>query len=200
MRIISGLYKGRELAPVRGREIRPTGGKVREAIFSILSRDIPHARVLDLFAGTGAFGLEALSRGAARAVFIESDDRAIAAIKKNIRLCRAEKRAQCIKWDVTRDLNCIRTLRHGFDLVFMDPPYQGDFISTALKNLAHSNGLEDGAVIVVEHSAKTALPEINPPFYVGDRRKYGKTLVTFLNFMIEGPASEAGSVPYENQI
>ena len=195
MRIISGRYKGRKLTPVHGRDIRPTGGKVREAIFSILAKDIPHARVLDLFAGTGAFGLEALSRGAGRAVFIESDDRAIAAIKKNIRLCGAEKRAQCIKWDITRDLNCIRTLRPGFDLVFMDPPYYGDFIAAALKNLKQSNGLEDGAVIVLEHSAKTALPGIHPPFYVADRRKYGKSLVTFLNFMIEGPASEAGSAP-----
>ena len=193
MRIISGRYKGRKLTPVHGGEIRPTGGKVREAVFSILARDIPHARVLDLFAGTGAFGLEALSRGAGRAVFIESDDQAIAAIKKNIRLCGAGKRAQCIKWDITRDLNCIRTLRPGFDLVFMDPPYHGDFIAATLKNLENSQGLEDGARIVIEHSAKTALPDIHPPFYVTDRRKYGKTLVTFLNFVIKGPASDGVS-------
>ena len=187
MRIISGLYKGRKLSPVRGQEIRPTGGKVREAVFSILARDLRHARVLDLFAGTGAFGLEALSRGADRAVFIESDDRAIAAIKKNIRLCGAEKRVQLMKWDITRDLNCIRSRRPGFDLAFMDPPYHGDFIAATLKNLENSQGLEDGALIVIEHSAKTPLPAIHPPFYATDRRKYGKTLVTFLNFMIEGP-------------
>ncbi|MDZ7833738.1 MAG: 16S rRNA (guanine(966)-N(2))-methyltransferase RsmD [Desulfobacterales bacterium] len=199
MRIISGLYKGRKLMPVRGKEIRPTGGKVREAIFSILARDIAHARILDLFAGTGAFGLEALSRGAARAVFIESDDRAIAAIKKNIRLCRAEKQAQCIKWDITRDLNCIRSLRPGFDVAFMDPPYQGDFIAPALKNLAESNGLENGAVIAIEHSAKAPLPEIHPPFYVTDRRRYGKTLVTFLNFMIERALPQSPSETVSDQ-
>lgn len=199
MRIISGLYKGRKLAPVSGREIRPTGGKTREAIFSILSRDIPHARILDLFAGTGAFGLEALSRGAERAVFIESDEGAISAIKKNIRLCRAEKRAQCIKWDITRDLNCIRSLGHGFDVAFMDPPYRGDFIAPTLKNLEHSQGLENGAVIVIEHSAKYPLPEIYPPFYVTDRRRYGKTLVTFLNFVIEGPLPHPPSEAVSDQ-
>ena len=184
MRIIGGAYKGKKLYSVRGLETRPTGGKIREAVFNIQARDIPRARVLDLFAGTGAFGLEALSRGADQAVFIESDDRAISAIKKNVHTCGAESRAQWIKWDITRDLNCIRSIRPGFNLVFMDPPYYGDFISVTLQHLADCMCLKNEATIIVEHGTRTPFPEIYPPFFMADRRRYGKSLVTFLDFVI----------------
>lgn len=184
MRIIGGANKGKKLYSRHGPETRPTGEKVREAIFNIQARDIPRAHVLDLFAGTGAFGLEALSRGADQAVFIESDDRAISAIKKNIRICGAENRAQCIKWDISRDLNCIRSIRPGFDLVFMDPPYYDEFISLTLKHLEACMCLKNEAVIIIEHGTRTPFPEIYPPFFMADRRRYGKSLVTFLDFVI----------------
>jgi len=184
MRIIGGAFKGKKLYSVKGLETRPTGGKVREAIFNIQGRAIAGARVLDLFAGTGAFGLEALSRGAERVVFIESDDPAISAIKKNIRACGAESRAQCIKYDISRDLNCIQSFQPGFDLAFMDPPYYGDFIAATLKNLEGCMCLQNQAVIIIEHGAKTSFPELYPPFFLADRRKYGKSLVTFLDYMI----------------
>ena len=184
MRIIGGAFKGKKLYSVRGLETRPTGGKVREAIFNIMAHAIAGGRVLDLFAGTGAFGLEALSRGAERAVFIEADDPAIMAIKKNIRSCGAESRAQCIKWDVSRDLNCIQSFQPGFDLVFMDPPYYGDFIAATLRNLEGCMCLQNQAAIIIEHGLKTQFPEVQPPFFMADRRRYGKSLVTFLDFVL----------------
>jgi 16S rRNA (guanine966-N2)-methyltransferase len=168
-------------------ETRPTGGKVREAIFNIQADAIAGARVLDLFAGTGAFGLEALSRGAERAVFIELNDPAITAIKKNIRTCGMESRAQCFKWDISRDLNCIRSFQPGFDMVFMDPPYYGDLIAAALKNLENCMCLQNRAVIIIEHGNKTAFPELYPPFYLADHRRYGKSLVTFLDYVLGEP-------------
>lgn len=187
MRIIGGNFKGKKLYSVRGSDIRPTKGKVREAVFNIYGQNILDARVLDLFAGSGAFGLEALSREAKSVVFIESDDRAISTLQKNIRMCGLESRTQCIKWDISRDLNCIRSLQHGFDLVFMDPPYYADFIAVTLKNLDNSLNRQNKAVVIIEHTAQTPFPDIYPPFFISDRRKYGKSVVTFLDFMLEKP-------------
>ncbi len=184
MRIIGGRFKGKKLYSVSGLETRPTKGKVREAVFNIYGQYIPEARVLDLFAGTGAFGLEALSRGAKSVVFIESDDRAITAIQKNIRICGMQNWARCIKWDICQDLTCIRSFRNGFDLVFMDPPYYEDFIAVTLKNLENSMNLQDKAVVIIEHTTQTPFPDIHPPFVIADRRNYGKSVVTFLDFMI----------------
>lgn len=185
MRIIGGNFKGKKLYPVPGSETRPTKGKVREAVFDIYGRSILNARILDLFAGSGAFGLEALSCGAKSAVFLESDPRAITAIRKNIRMCGVEDRSQCIKWDITRGLSCIHPFHKGFDLIFMDPPYYKDFIAETLKHLENSMRQENKASVVIEHTARTPFPEIHPPFVIADRRKYGKSVVTFLDFIAE---------------
>ena len=185
MRIIGGRFKGKNLYSVPGASIRPSGGKLREAVFDITAGRIADARVLDLYAGTGAFGLEALSRGASRAVMIDSDARAITAIKKNIQLLGVEKHARCIRWDISKNLNCIQSVHPPFDLVFMDPPYKQAAVYDTLRHLSETRSLAADACVVIEHGVKTPFPEAFPPdFVAADRRKYGKSLVTFLDYVI----------------
>ena len=168
-----------------GGAIRPSGGKLREAVFNITAALVADARVLDLYAGTGAFGLEALSRGAFRAVMIDADARAITAIKKNIHLLGMEKRARCIRWDISKNLNCIQSVHPPFNLIFMDPPYDQTVIYDTLRHLSESRSLAADARVVIEHGFKTPFPETFPPAFVEtDRRKYGKSLVTFLDYVI----------------
>ena len=135
LRIIAGDLKGRKLRTVRGTKTRPTANRTREAIFNILASQIPGSRVLDLFAGTGAFGIEALSRKADKAVFIDNDDEPIAALRANVKSLGLERQTIIIRWDLTKNLNCLKSSTESFDLVFMDPPYRKRMIEPTLQNL-----------------------------------------------------------------
>ena len=157
---------------------------MREAVFNILSSLVGEAVVLDLFAGTGALGLEALSRGARSAVFIDNHPDAIRLLQKNIDTCNLAKQSRVVKWDITRNLKCLEGTRPGFDLVFMDPPYGNDAIRPALLHLQKCKAAQSGALIVIEHSAHEPLPPGLDRFSLVDRRKYGKSLVSFLNYMV----------------
>ena len=180
MRIIGGSLKRKKLFSIPGKKVRPTADGLRESIFNILSVKVPEAIVLDLFSGTGAFGIESLSRGARQAVFVEKSRDALYVIRRNIRACALEKQAQVIKWDIPKNLNCLQRIPLRYDLVFMDPPYNRDMIQKGLRNLYHSDCLNQGGCIVVEHSASEPIPENTMEFAIFDQRKYGKTLVTFL--------------------
>ena len=180
MRIIGGGLKGKKLISIPGKKVRPTADRLRESIFNIISYKVPEAVVLDLFSGTGAFGIESLSRGARQAVFVEKSRGALYVIKRNIQASVLEKQAQVIKWDIAKNLNCLRRIPLRYDLVFMDPPYNRDMIQKGLRNLYHSDCLNQGGYIVVEHSASEPIPENTMEFAIFDQRKYGKTLVTFL--------------------
>lgn len=184
MRIIAGKLKGRKLAGVPGAATRPTADRVREAVFNIISAKVPGAVVLDLFAGTGAFGLEALSREAESAVFIENSAHAVKVIEHNIRACGQSAASRLIKWDILKNLNCIRTENPVFDLVFMDPPYHRGAVTPTLSRLAGTGSLTGRAVLIVEHAADDPFRLPSTGFERLDRRKYGKTLVTFLSFMV----------------
>ena len=182
MRIIGGICKGRRLAAVRGDRVRPTTDKHRESIFNIVSSEIPGATVLDLFAGTGALGIEALSRGASYAVFVDAFQGALAAVSQNLRACRLETRAKLFKRDALKNLNCLKPF--AFDLVFMDPPYDLKAVEKTLEKLEKCGCLKQDALIVAEHSADE-IPEPNSEnFRLADRRRYGKTLVSFFHFVI----------------
>lgn len=184
MRIISGRYKGKKLHSVRGLIIRPTADRLRESIFNILSHEVLNAVVLDLFAGTGALGMEALSRGAESAVFVDNNPGALSVIRRNIISCSFDKQAHIIKWDIKKNLNCLKSAGAVFDLVFMDPPYNRGMVKPALFNLEQTGSLKKGARIVVEHSPLESIPDPVFMFEIEDRRKYGKTLVSFLTYMI----------------
>ncbi|MBC2714858.1 MAG: 16S rRNA (guanine(966)-N(2))-methyltransferase RsmD [Desulfobacteraceae bacterium] len=191
MRIISGEFKGKKLVSLRGAATRPTADRVRESIFNILTPNIFNASVLDLFSGTGALGLEALSRGAASAVFIDSSASAVKTIQKNITACRAETRARVIRWDITKNLNCLQSEASAVDLVFMDPPYNKNYIVPTLKKLMKRDALKNGATIIIEHSAAEAVPKDLMGLHMTDHRIYGKTLVSFLSVMLQENLSGA---------
>ncbi len=180
MRIIAGRYKGKKLLSLKGMATRPTSGKTREAVFNIIGDRISEAMVLDLFAGTGAFGLEAISRGAAGAVFIDSERRAVDLIRKNVAACRVEPFATVICWNILRNLRCLAGIGQPFDLVFIDPPYDQNAVLPALDNLVETGALAPGALIIVEHGLNETLPDTVSGLTVTDRRKYGRTRITFL--------------------
>jgi 16S rRNA (guanine966-N2)-methyltransferase len=184
LRIITGDLKGRKLRSVRGTKTRPTANRIREAIFNILASRIRGAMVLDLFAGTGAFGFEALSRGAEAAVFVDYAAESIAVLKENAASLFPQRQIQIIRWDLTRNLNCLRPLQPDFNLIFMDPPYNKNMIAPTLHNLHIGQSLEKGARIVVEHSRLETVLDGQLPFKLTDQRKYGKTLVSFLRYML----------------
>lgn len=184
MRVIGGAFKGKKLHSLRGTITRPTSDRLRESIFDIIAFEVKGAFVLDLFAGTGAFAIEALSRGAEFAVFIDNTKNAISIIRENIKSCMIDSRAKVIKWDIKRNLNCIKLMSPPFNLVFIDPPYNKNFIKPALSNLRLSSSMENGALIIVEHSNFESIPEEPVVFKLTDQRRYGKTLVSFLNYMV----------------
>jgi 16S rRNA (guanine966-N2)-methyltransferase len=184
IRIIGGELKGRKLATVRGIKTRPTSDRVRESIFNILGNSVRGARVLDLYSGTGAMGIEALSRGAESVLFADHHEAALAALEKNIKACSLQSRANMIKWDLLINLNIIRSHRPAFNLVFLDPPYNKNMIQPTLSNLGTGQCLEKGCRLALEHSPLEPIPENLPGFKISDQRRYGKTLVSFLIFML----------------
>jgi 16S rRNA (guanine966-N2)-methyltransferase len=184
IRIIGGELKGRKLATVPGIKTRPTADRVRESIFNIIGDRVRGAKVLDLYAGTGAMGIEALSRGAESVLFADDHEAALAALEKNIKSCSLQRGAEMTKWNLLNDLNIIRSYRRAFNLVFLDPPYNKNMIRPTLSNLGISQCLQDGCRLVIEHSPLEPIPENLPGFKISDRRRYGKTLVSFLIFMV----------------
>ncbi len=184
MRIIAGKYRGRRLIAPRGRLIRPTSDRLRETIFNIIGPYIAGHKVIDLFAGTGAMGIEALSRGAEQAVFIDNHPQALESVRRNIEPLKLRRRWQIIRWDAGQDLYCLRTLQIRFGCAFIDPPYNCGLVDGALRNLMEADVMLAGSLIVVEHDH---LEEITLPegrLSLRDQRRYGKTLVTFLRTML----------------
>ncbi len=184
LRIIAGELRGRRLRTIPGLKTRPTADRTREAVFNILGSAVCGAHVLDVFAGTGAFGLEAVSRGAASAFFIEIGREALGVLAVNIEACGLAERVSVIRWDAGRNLNCLNNRELKFDLVFLDPPYRRGLVAPALSNLYAARCLENGARLVVEHGADDPFPEPAAPYLLRDRRRYGKTLVSFLSYVI----------------
>ncbi len=178
MRIISGTCKGRRIYAPKGDTTRPALDQVKEAVFNILF-DVRDSEVLDLFAGSGSMGLEALSRGARHAVFVERDRRVVETLNRNIELCGMGAEATVIVSAV--DAALVKLARRGarFDLVFVDPPYLKDLVVTTLGALARTPLIDERSIIVVEHHPKEPITEI-PGIALTDQRKYGQTLISFL--------------------
>ncbi|MDX2448361.1 MAG: 16S rRNA (guanine(966)-N(2))-methyltransferase RsmD [Desulfobacterales bacterium] len=184
LRIISGTLKGKKLHPFHGKGIRPTSDRTRESIFNILSDRVPGAVVLDLFAGSGALGIEALSRGAGWTTFIDIAPAAVSLLKKNLRSCCLEEHARVIPWNIERNLNCLQSHDRLYNLIFLDPPYHKGMALTALTHLIKSQAITPGACLVLEHGEADKLPSPLTTFELLDQRKYGKTLVSFLRYMV----------------
>jgi len=179
MRLTGGLDRGRHLIAPRGARTRPTASKVRQALFNILGP--PSGPVLDLYAGTGALGMEALSRGAPQAVFVERDGSALSALRRNLREMRMDDRAEVIGTDVKAALRRLaaQTDRFGpFSWVFLDPPYIKE-TEGLLAELCGLDLLSNCAVVVVEHDRRHRPAERVGCLFLTDRREYGDTELSF---------------------
>lgn len=189
LRIIAGTAKGRRLATppkAKGRAlIRPTSDRAREALFSILGPAVRGARVLDLFAGTGALGLEALSRGAAFAVFVDSQRQALELIRHNVHICGFSEQSLILKRDLPKSpLFSAELQEEMFSLVFLDPPYGKQLALGMLSALATAEGhLTPGAVVVAEEAAGEQLPPGTGDLLLTDQRRYGDTGFWFFRKM-----------------
>jgi 16S rRNA (guanine966-N2)-methyltransferase len=175
LRVIAGEYRGRRLHAPRGKATRPTSARVREALFSILG-DLSGARVLDLYAGSGALGIEALSRGAASVVLVEHDRAALACIRGNLASIGASNQARVVPLRAAAALAALGA--ETFDLVLCDPPWQAlETAVSVLEKLASSGRLAPDARVVLEQSARDANPEILGLVAV-DRRRWGDTAMS----------------------
>ncbi len=184
MRVIAGKYRGRRLRAPRGRRIRPTADRLRESIFNIIGADITGHNIIDVFAGTGAMGIEALSRGATQAVFIDKHPRALECVRTNLRPLEAAGRWHIIRWDAGANLRCLSALDLRFGYAFIDPPYRSGLADRALKNLVDADVMRPGGLIVLEHHHLEGITPRDESVSIWDQRRYGKTLVTFLRIMV----------------
>lgn len=178
MRITGGILKGRRLATLRGLEIRPTSDMVREAIFNLIGQDVSGARVLDLFAGTGSLGIEALSRGAARVIFIDRSVKALRLIRKNLEACGMYKHGRLVRKDLAKGLPKGYLLaKEKMDLVLIDPPYGKGLILPLLRELLLRGTLSAGCVVVAESAKDEVLPEAVEKLRLVKARVYGRTKI-----------------------
>ncbi len=175
MRVITGTARGVQLKTPEGLQTRPTADRVKEALFSIIQFEIPGARVLDLFGGTGQLGIEALSRGARQAVFVDESEKACALIKENLRRTKLGEQGRVVRSDY---MNYLNSCRETFDLVLLDPPYAEVFLENALKKLTEIDILQSGGIIVAERPVEKALPWTFEGFIRSKDYKYGKTILT----------------------
>ena len=181
LRIITGTAKGKKLVTLEGEATRPTSERIKEAIFSSIQFDIEGRRVLDLFAGSGQLGLEALSRGAESAFFVDSAREAIEIVKKNASFCELADKCRYL---VSDSRNYIRKAsgREKFDLVFVDPPYAMECCGDVLSRLEKSDVLANGAIVVLESGTEEINPLDFPSFECIKSTHYGKK--TFVNIFI----------------
>lgn len=177
MRIIGGTARGRKLLGPGKAKIRPTSDRAREALFNIVSPETRGKPVLDLFAGTGALGLEALSRGAATALFVDNHRQALDLVQKNIQLCGFSDRARIVKRDLTKGLSFLQEMlpTGGFSLIFADPPYLSGLGQTLLGEMREIGLVASEGLIVFEDAASEILPEKIGGLSLGDQRRYGDT-------------------------
>lgn len=176
MRIIGGFHKGRRIKSVSGNLTRPTTDFVREALFNIISNEVIDSCFLDLFAGTGAVGLEALSRGAKKVVFIEKNPHAFSVIEKNLQDLKLINKAELIQKDATLALTELSRRNYMFDIVFMDPPYYENHIEECLDILRASKLVK--SLVIVQHPKDETIDFTG--FLCYKKKVYGKTTLTFL--------------------
>ena len=180
MRIISGASKGRRLKALSGRSLRPTSDRVKGSIFNILGDEVKGKAVLDLFAGTGSLGIEALSRGAAKVVFVEKSRQALSIIGRNLQETGMKARSEVLPKDVTRAIGALAQRNEWFDLILMDPPYREGWIEKAMQIFQRTPIHHEGSLLVIEHDRREPLPKGVQGWQVIKQRQLGDTIVSFL--------------------
>lgn len=180
MRIISGKLKGKKLKSPEGKNLRPTSDKVKEALFNILNLDYHGLSVIDIFAGSGSLGIEALSRGAGECVFVENSSKSFKILEENINNCGLKEKSRLIKYDAYKYIKALSEKGEKFDLVFADPPYEAGHLKKLLKNQWLPGVIMAGGLFIIEHS-------VNEPVYdaykmdweILTQKRYGKITLTF---------------------
>ena len=175
MRVISGKAKGVSLMTPKGEHTRPTADRVKEALFSIIQFDLLGARVLDLFGGTGQLGIEALSRGAKHAVFVDQRDDACRLIKENLKRTKMESEASVVRCDYLQYLN---RCKDKFDIIILDPPYAEEYLENSLKIITEIDILQSGGIIIAECPLGKDLPCEFSGYTRSKDYKYGQVLLT----------------------
>lgn len=175
MRVITGKARGVQLKTPEGMKTRPTTDRVKEALFSIIQFEIPGAKVLDLFGGTGQLGIEALSRGASSAVFVDAAEPACKLIRENLKRTKLDQQGRVIRGDY---LDFLKRNREQFDIIFLDPPYAEVFLENALKCITEIDILQSNGIIVTERPLDKELPWEYEGYQRSRDYKYGKTLLT----------------------
>ncbi len=182
MRVISGTARGKKLTSLEGIETRPTLDRVKEAVFNILQFNLKDSKVLDLFSGSGALGIEALSRGAKEAILCDNSNKAIQIINKNLKDTKLEEKAKVINKDYIDSLKQLYKETKKFNIIFLDPPYKTNYVINAIEKIIEHNLLEDDGIIIVETDDKNKIDEMekNNKIEVYDTRKYGKVFIIFI--------------------
>ncbi len=175
MRVITGRARGVILKTPDGLSTRPTADRVKEALFSVIQFDVPNAVILDLFGGTGQLGIEALSRGAKSAVFVDAQETACRLIRENLKRTRLDSVGKVIRSDYAAFL---QTCHEKFDIIFLDPPYAEVFLENALKMITEIDILQSGGIIVTERPLEKEFNWSHPSLQRSRDYKYGKTLIT----------------------
>jgi 16S rRNA (guanine(966)-N(2))-methyltransferase RsmD len=179
MRVTGGTLRGRHLVSIKGLRIRPSADRVKEAIFNLIGQDLAGASVLDLFAGTGALGVEALSRGASSVLFVDKAEQAVRSIKKNLKQLGYEGAGAVLKRDLSKGLPSKHPfIQGGIDVTFLDPPYRSGLIPALLRELCDKRLLRSHSVVVAESSRDETMPEHTEGLTVVKTRSYGETKVT----------------------
>ena len=179
LRVITGIAKGYKLKTVKGLNTRPTSDKVKGALFNILAGRIEGSSVLDLFAGTGNLGIEALSRGADLAVFIDKSPESISVIKENLKHTRLEDKATVIPGDVLVILKKMSIVHKKYDIIFMDPPYNKNLVQETLKIIEENDIINEKGIIVAERSVKDDIGINLEKLKLFREQRYGDTVLSF---------------------
>jgi 16S rRNA (guanine(966)-N(2))-methyltransferase RsmD len=180
MRIISGISKGRKLATPKNQILRPTSDRVKESIFNILREEVEGKLVLDLFAGTGNLGIEALSRGAKKAFFVEVGRQALRLIQRNLTQCKLEEQSEIIPKDANRAIGILNQRRVSFDLILMDPPYESGLIKRTIMKLNSDPIYHRDSILVIEHDRREPLPTPMDGWIRFREQRVGDTVISFL--------------------
>lgn len=186
MRIVSGVHKGKPLKAVPGKSTRPTTDKVKEAIFNMIGPYFDGGLVLDLFAGSGGLGIEALSRGVDKVIFVDRDQKAIHTVQENLRICQLEDQAEVYRNDAERALKALIKRDLVFDYIFLDPPYKKQQLEKLLQVISKHQLLNQKGIIVCEHGSEVELAADIESFRQFKQEKYGIITVTMYKTSEQG--------------
>ncbi|MGE5391763.1 MAG: 16S rRNA (guanine(966)-N(2))-methyltransferase RsmD [Deltaproteobacteria bacterium] len=194
MRVIGGKARGKSLRAPRGMNTRPITAMIKEALFNVVGPDVAESRWLDLFAGSGAVGIEALSRGASQAVFIDADKSAVDIIRDNLRHCGLEKEAEVYRNDVFKATRLLQKRSQHFDYVYIDPPFTNEAIFIPiLKDLASSRLLEEDGILILRTPHRFRVPASIEGVACNRSDRYGESALHYYGYIKEGSADD-GSV------